>query len=67
MTGSTVVSLPMVLCRYSEYHRCITVEGKSEDDPECKFYQRAYRSMCPSEWVERWNEQRETGTWAGKY
>lgn len=53
--------------RYNEYHRCITVQGKSEDDPECKFYQRAYRSMCPSEWVEKWNEQRENGTWYGKY
>ena len=53
--------------RYNEYHRCISVDGKSEDDPECKSYQRAYRSMCPMEWVNSWNEQREAGTWPGKY
>ena len=52
--------------RYNEYHRCIGVEGKSEDDPECKMYQQAYRSLCPSEWVTSWNEEREGGTWPGK-
>jgi len=24
-------------------------------------YQRAYRSICPSEWLEKWAEQREAG------
>lgn len=53
--------------RYNEYHRCITVDGKSEDDDQCKTYQRAYRSICPMEWVNSWNEQRDAGTWPGKY
>ncbi|KAI3441921.1 uncharacterized protein J3R85_001980, partial [Psidium guajava] len=44
--------------RYLEYHRCIREKGK--DAPECD-----YRSICPSEWVERWNEQREQGTFPG--
>jgi cytochrome c oxidase subunit 6b len=51
--------------RYNEFYRC--KEQKSEDDDECKFYQRAYRSICPGEWLDKWNEQRENGTWAGKY
>ena len=53
--------------RYNEYHRCIGVDEKGEDDPECKSYQRAYRSICPMEWVNSWNEQRDSGTWPGKY
>ena len=53
--------------RYNEYHRCIGVDEKREDDPECKSYQRAYRSICPMEWVNSWNEQRDSGTWPGKY
>lgn len=53
--------------RYNEYHRCIGVEEKSEDDPECTMYQKAYRAICPMEWVHSWNEQREAGTWPGKY
>ena len=53
--------------RYNEYHRCIGVDEKGEEDPECKMYQRAYRSICPMEWVNSWNEQRDAGTWPGKY
>ncbi|CAA6658854.1 unnamed protein product [Spirodela intermedia] len=41
--------------RYIEYHR----------RPECDKFAKYYRSLCPSEWVERWNEQRENGTFPG--
>jgi cytochrome c oxidase subunit 6b len=51
--------------RYQEYHRCTAEKG--EDSPDCSFFQRAYRSICPSEWVEKWNEQREEGSFAGRY
>ncbi|BDA43303.1 probable cytochrome c oxidase subunit 6B at C-terminar half [Coccomyxa sp. Obi] len=51
--------------RYNEYHRCVAQKG--EDDPECSVFQRAYRSICPSDWLERWNEARENGTWPGRY
>ena len=84
-----------LLCRYNEYHKCVADPAKTEQD--CSFFQRAYRAMCPNEWVstyacwlkgflhlggllisdrltcceimqvERWNEQREAGTWPGKY
>lgn len=49
--------------RYNEFHKCAA--EKSED--ECHFYQKAYRSVCPNDWIERWNEQRDAGTWPGRY
>ncbi|KAK9827724.1 hypothetical protein WJX81_005556 [Elliptochloris bilobata] len=51
--------------RYNEFYRCKA--KKSEDTPECVFYKKAFRSLCPGDWVERWEEAREAGTWAGKY
>ena len=33
------------------HNRCRCIAEKGEDEPECQFYQRAYRSICPSEWV----------------
>lgn len=49
--------------RYIEYHRCVAAKG--EGAPECDKFQKFYRSLCPGEWVERWNEQRENGTFPG--
>lgn len=49
--------------RYVEYHRCIAAKG--EGASECDKFAKYYRSLCPSEWVERWNEQRENGTFPG--
>ncbi|KAK6938127.1 Cytochrome c oxidase, subunit VIb [Dillenia turbinata] len=49
--------------RYIEYHRCIAAKG--EDASECTKFAKYYRSLCPSEWIERWNEQRENGTFPG--
>ncbi|KAL9263553.1 Cytochrome c oxidase subunit 6b-1-like protein [Drosera capensis] len=49
--------------RYIEYHRCIAAKG--EDAPECNRFAKYYRSLCPGEWVDRWNEQRENGTFPG--
>uniref|UniRef100_A0A0E0KEJ9 Cytochrome c oxidase subunit 6b n=1 Tax=Oryza punctata TaxID=4537 RepID=A0A0E0KEJ9_ORYPU len=43
--------------------RCVAAKG--EDAPECDKFARYYRSLCPGEWVERWNEQRENGTFPG--
>jgi len=30
-------------------------------------FQRAYKDLCPGDWVEKWDEQRDEGTWPGKY
>ena len=49
--------------RYNEFYKCKAL--KDEDDPECKMHQRAYRTLCPGDWVDKWNEQREEGTWCG--
>lgn len=49
--------------RYIEYHKCVRAKG--EDDPECNKYARYYRSLCPGEWIDKWNEQRENGTFPG--
>ncbi|KGN62709.1 cytochrome c oxidase subunit 6b-1 [Cucumis sativus] len=49
--------------RYIEFHRC--TQAKGEGAPECEKFAKYYRSLCPSEWVEKWNEQRENGTFPG--
>lgn len=49
--------------RYIEYHKCIAAKG--EGATECEKFARHYRSLCPGEWIERWNEQRENGTFPG--
>ncbi|KAL6899609.1 hypothetical protein ACP4OV_006267 [Aristida adscensionis] len=49
--------------RYIEYHRCLNAKGDSAGD--CEKFAQYYRSLCPGEWVEKWNEQRENGTFPG--
>ncbi|KAL8199731.1 hypothetical protein R6Q57_013299 [Mikania cordata] len=49
--------------RYVEYHRCVAAKG--EGASECNKFAKYYRSLCPGEWVDRWNEQRENGTFPG--
>ncbi|CAH9053189.1 unnamed protein product [Cuscuta epithymum] len=49
--------------RYVEFHRCVASKGDSA--PECDKFAKYYRSLCPGEWVDRWNEQRENGTFPG--
>ncbi|KAK9863491.1 hypothetical protein WJX84_006072 [Apatococcus fuscideae] len=45
--------------RYNEYHKCI--KQKDEEDESCKFYAKAYRAICPGEWVEKGTS---SGIWA---
>lgn len=45
--------------RYVEWKTC--EEQRGEEDAECKKFARWARSLCPDEWVEEWNEQRENG------
>ncbi|KAK7329872.1 hypothetical protein VNO77_24053 [Canavalia gladiata] len=49
--------------RYIEFHRCLAAKG--ENSGECEKFAKYYRSLCPGEWVERWNEQRDSGTFPG--
>ncbi|BBG95779.1 cytochrome C oxidase 6B, partial [Prunus dulcis] len=52
----------------NQTRHCFTdmcVAAKGEDAPECDKFAKFYRSLCPGEWIERWNEQRENGTFPG--
>ncbi|XWS14969.1 hypothetical protein CRYUN_Cryun35bG0054100 [Craigia yunnanensis] len=49
--------------RYIEYHRCVAAKG--EGASECDKFAKYYRALCPGEWIDRWNEQRENGTFPG--
>lgn len=51
--------------RYNEYHKCVAEKG--EDSEKCEKYAKYYRSLCPGDWVDKWNEQRENGVFAGRY
>ncbi|KAG9037445.1 Cytochrome c oxidase subunit 6B [Tulasnella sp. UAMH 9824] len=44
---------------YVDYHKCISAKG--EDFAPCKQFLRAYHSLCPNEWISRFDEQREAG------
>ncbi|KAI7872788.1 cytochrome c oxidase subunit VIb [Spinellus fusiger] len=45
---------------YADYYKCIAARG--EEFAPCKQFFRAYNSLCPNEWISKWNEQREEGT-----
>ncbi|WOG96834.1 hypothetical protein DCAR_0416171 [Daucus carota subsp. sativus] len=49
--------------RYIEFHRCLAAKG--DGSAECEKFAKYYRSLCPGEWVDRWNEQRENGIFPG--
>lgn len=51
--------------KYNEAHKCFKEKG--EDNAECKRLAHAYRSICPSQWIEEWSALREEGKWFGKY
>ncbi|KAG2341439.1 COX6B-domain-containing protein [Suillus weaverae] len=45
---------------YTDYFKCVAAKG--EDFAPCKQFKRAYNSLCPNEWIAKWDEQRENGT-----
>ncbi|KAJ3478525.1 hypothetical protein NLI96_g9692 [Meripilus lineatus] len=45
---------------YTDYFKCIAAKG--EDFAPCKQFKRAYNSLCPNEWIGKWDDQRENGT-----
>ncbi|KAI2632418.1 cytochrome c oxidase polypeptide vib-like protein [Hypoxylon sp. NC1633] len=49
---------------YVDYHKCINAKG--EDFAPCRQFYLAYRSLCPSGWYQRWDEQREAGNFPAK-
>ncbi|KAG5593845.1 hypothetical protein H5410_035077 [Solanum commersonii] len=49
--------------RYVEFHRCVAAKG--DEAADCERFSKYYRALCPGEWVDKWNEQRENGTFPG--
>ncbi|CCE31178.1 Cytochrome c oxidase subunit 6B [Claviceps purpurea] len=49
---------------YVDYHKCINAKG--EDFAPCLQFYHAYRSLCPSSWHTRWDDQREAGNFPAK-
>eukprot|EP00730_Choanoeca_flexa_P000289 TRINITY_DN10132_c0_g2_i3.p1 TRINITY_DN10132_c0_g2~~TRINITY_DN10132_c0_g2_i3.p1 ORF type:complete len:100 (+),score=10.79 TRINITY_DN10132_c0_g2_i3:24-302(+) len=49
---------------YVDFHKCVKIKG--EDYKPCSQFLKAYMALCPTEWVEKWDEQRENGTFANR-
>ncbi|WFD20503.1 Cytochrome c oxidase subunit 6B [Malassezia caprae] len=49
---------------YVDYFRC--VNSKGEEFEPCKQFYSAFHSLCPNEWLEKWDEQRENGAFPAK-
>ena len=39
---------------------------KGEEFEPCKFFWKNFTALCPVDWVERWDEQREKGAFPAK-
>lgn len=48
---------------YVDYFKCINAKG--EEFEPCKVFWRSYNSLCPQDWIEKWDGQREKGNFAG--
>ncbi|KAJ2724231.1 Cytochrome c oxidase subunit 6B [Coemansia sp. Benny D115] len=45
---------------YYDYSKCVAAKG--EDFAPCKQFFKTYKSLCPNEWIEKWDDQKENGT-----
>ncbi|KAJ3414451.1 Cytochrome c oxidase subunit 6B [Chytridiales sp. JEL 0842] len=48
---------------YVDYFKCVA--NKGEDFQPCQQFKFAYTSLCPTKWVEKWDEQREENVFPG--
>ncbi|RVE59655.1 hypothetical protein OJAV_G00190790 [Oryzias javanicus] len=52
---------------YVDFYRCQkALEAKGVDTAPCEWYKRVYKSLCPMSWVQKWDDQRDEGTFPGK-
>ncbi|CAM9403521.1 unnamed protein product [Sphacelaria rigidula] len=49
---------------YNEWALCVKNEGDDES-PACTGARQKSMSICPDEWTEKWDEDREEGTFLG--
>ncbi|KAJ1885913.1 Cytochrome c oxidase subunit 6B [Kickxella alabastrina] len=45
---------------YYDYTKCVAAKG--EEYAPCKQFFKAYVTLCPNEWIEKWDAQKEEGT-----
>ncbi len=45
---------------FVDYHRCIKLKGA--DYKECDYFKQASNSLCPNQWLEKYEEQLENGS-----
>ncbi|KAI5479540.1 hypothetical protein MNV49_003482 [Pseudohyphozyma bogoriensis] len=50
--------------KHCDYYRC--VDAKGEDFAPCKTFWRNFHSLCPNEWIAKWDEQKDAGKFPGK-
>lgn len=50
--------------RYNEWLLCKKQSGEDADE-KCQVYRQYSNSICPSAWLENWDEAREEGTFMG--
>lgn len=48
---------------YLDFHRCQKVKG--EGNEICQYFKDVFTSICPYAWIEKWDTQREQGTFVG--
>jgi cytochrome c oxidase subunit 6b len=49
--------------RYNEWLNCLKQTGNDEEG--CKMMRQYADSICPSLWLDKWDEERDEGTFAG--
>lgn len=45
--------------RYNEYYKCLQTNG--DGSAECDVLKKAALSLCPMDWIEKWEDSREGG------
>ncbi|KAJ3313275.1 Cytochrome c oxidase subunit 6B [Boothiomyces sp. JEL0838] len=44
---------------YTDYYKCVNAKG--EEYAPCQQFKKTFTSLCPVNWVEKWDTQRENG------
>ncbi|CAG9540248.1 unnamed protein product [Cercopithifilaria johnstoni] len=50
---------------YQDYYRCTNLLG--EDYKPCKFFYNTFKDICPSSWIQKFDEWREEGVYPGHF
>ena len=49
---------------YVDFHRCTKLKG--EDYEPCNYFKKVFGDVCPNEWTEKWDDQRDRGVFPAK-